>query len=82
MVTCKKGAPEQKNRQILLRIILIKLTLCMAKTICDFSKKDLEKEPQLLFELTRDPQFYCQKCGRVANTKKVLCKAKDFGKIK
>lgn len=54
----------------------------MAKTICDFSKKELEKEPSILLELVRDPQFYCRKCGRVANTKKVLCKAKDFGEIK
>ena len=54
----------------------------MTRTICDFSKKELEKDPSVLFELTRDPQFYCRKCGRVANTKKVLCKAKDFKEIK
>jgi hypothetical protein len=54
----------------------------MAKTICDFTKKELEKDPSLLFELTRDPQFYCRKCGRVANTKKALCKAKGFDEFK
>ncbi len=50
----------------------------MAKTICDFSKKDLEKHPEKLQELTRDACFYCRKCGRVANTKKALCKAASF----
>jgi len=54
----------------------------MAKTICDFSRKEIESNPGRLFELIRDPQFYCSKCGRVANTKKVLCKAKDFGEFK
>jgi len=50
----------------------------MAKTICDWSKKDLEKNGDRLWALTRDPCFYCRKCGRVANRKKVLCKAKAF----
>jgi hypothetical protein len=54
----------------------------MGKTICDWSKKDLEKYPEKLFEITQNPSFYCGKCGRVANTKKVLCKAKDFGEKK
>lgn len=50
----------------------------MAKTICDWSKKELEAHPEKLYELVRNPRFYCRKCGRVANTKKVLCNAKDF----
>lgn len=52
----------------------------MGKTICDWSKKDLERRPRVLLELTQNAQFFCRKCGRVANTKKVLCKAKDFEK--
>lgn len=50
----------------------------MAKTICDWSKKDIEKNPEKLWEITKNPTFYCRKCGRVANTKKALCKAKSF----
>jgi hypothetical protein len=50
----------------------------MAKTICDWSKKDLEKHPEKLWELTREPTFYCRKCGRVANSRKVLCKGRKF----
>jgi len=52
----------------------------MGKTICDWSKKDLERDSAILFEITRDADFYCRKCGRVANLKKVLCKAERFRK--
>jgi len=54
----------------------------MAKTICEWSKKELEEQPERLFAITRDPKFYCRKCGRVANTKKALCKAKGFEETK
>jgi MinD superfamily P-loop ATPase len=50
----------------------------MAKTICDWSRKEIERKASKLRELTEDPCFYCRKCGRVANTKKALCKAKGF----
>jgi hypothetical protein len=50
----------------------------MAKTICDWSRKDLEKKASKLRALTESPCFYCRKCGRVADTKKALCKAKGF----
>lgn len=50
----------------------------MAKTICDWSRKDLEEKAEKLHALTRTPSFYCRKCGRVANTQRVLCKAKKF----
>lgn len=53
----------------------------MAKTICDWSRKDLEKKSAKLWALTHDPCYFCAKCGRVANTKKALCKAKGFEKI-
>lgn len=53
----------------------------MPKTICEFSKKEIENHPSKLFKLTRDPRYYCRKCGRVANTRKVLCKPKDFEEL-
>lgn len=46
----------------------------MAKTLCDWSKKDLEKHGDRLAALVRDPRWYCRKCARVANVTKVLCK--------
>lgn len=52
----------------------------MAKTICDWSKKDLEKNSERLMELTRNPCFFCKKCGRVSNSKKALCRSTAFPK--
>ncbi len=50
----------------------------MSKTLCDWSKKDLEKHAAQLAVLVRDPHWYCRKCARVANTSKVLCKPRKL----
>ena len=46
----------------------------MGKTLCDWSKKDLEKHADELAKIVRDPRFYCRKCARSAHSSKVLCK--------
>lgn len=48
----------------------------MAKTLCDWSKKDIIKRADELAALLRDPQFYCKNCARSACTSKVLCEPK------
>ncbi len=48
----------------------------MAKTLCDWSKKDIEKHADELAALVSDPQFYCRNCARAACTSKVLCEPK------
>lgn len=48
----------------------------MAKTLCDWSKRDIEKKAEKLYSIVRDPKFICRKCARVANQYQVLCKAK------
>jgi hypothetical protein len=53
----------------------------MAKTLCDWKKKDLEHKAGHLAELVRDPRFYCRKCARSANTAKVLCKPRKLPEI-
>jgi hypothetical protein len=50
----------------------------MAKTLCDWSKKDYLKKAEQLHALTRESCYFCGKCGRVANNKKVLCRASVF----
>jgi hypothetical protein len=50
----------------------------MAKTLCDWSKKDLEKRADVLLTLVRDPRWYCRKCARVANVSRVLCKPRKL----
>ena len=53
----------------------------MAKTLCDWSKKDIEGKQVKLQALTNDACFYCRKCARVANQSKSLCKAVRFSKV-
>jgi hypothetical protein len=46
----------------------------MGKTLCDWSKKDIERHFDELCRLTADPQFTCRKCARSAHDAKHLCK--------
>ena len=50
----------------------------MAKTLCDWSKKDIQNHPEKLAQIVCDPTFYCAKCARSANTPKRLCKARKM----
>ncbi len=54
----------------------------MAKTLCDWSKRDLSKHADKLLELVDPPRFFCRKCARVANISKVLCKPSRLPKEK
>lgn len=46
----------------------------MARTLCEWSKKDIETDFKRLSGLVCNPAFVCKKCARSANTKKILCK--------
>jgi len=50
----------------------------MAKTLCDWKKKDFEKKEDKLLKILQDPKFFCRRCGRVAASSKVLCKPKKL----
>jgi hypothetical protein len=50
----------------------------MAKTLCDWSRKDIAKKPEKLARLIDHPRFYCAKCARAANDAKSLCKARKL----
>lgn len=47
-------------------------------TLCDLSKKDLEKHLNKIIKFVDDPKYICVKCGRVANKKSLLCKEKKI----
>ncbi len=45
----------------------------MSKTLCDL-KKTLKRDLSAYVKLVREPTHVCRKCGRVANSKNLLCK--------
>ena len=45
----------------------------MAKTLCEL-KKTLKRDFGAFVSLVKSPTHVCQKCGRSANKKKLLCK--------
>ncbi len=45
----------------------------MSKSLCDL-KKSLKGDLRTYVSLIRSPTHVCQKCGRVANRKKLLCR--------
>jgi len=50
----------------------------MAKTLCDWSKKDIEKEFDALCAIVHDPRYICRKCTRAAHISKHLCKPRKL----
>jgi len=50
----------------------------MAKTLCDWSKRDIEANSGKLQQIVQDPQYFCRKCARVACQKRYLCKGAKF----
>lgn len=53
----------------------------MAKTLCDWSKKDIQAKPERLAAILSDPRFYCAKCARAANDPRRLCKARKLPEL-
>ncbi len=48
------------------------------KELCDWSKAQLRDHFELLESIVAHPKYVCPKCGRAANAKKWLCKAKKL----
>lgn len=44
------------------------------KSLCEWSKKELEKERGELMALVARPTHVCRDCGRAASDKQALCK--------
>ncbi|MBA6336325.1 hypothetical protein H4J57_03825 [Colwellia sp. BRX8-7] len=47
----------------------------MAKALCKWKKKDIEKSLHELARIVDKPCFICKDCARSANSKDFLCKA-------
>ena len=46
--------------------------------LCEWSKAQFRDHFELLERIVAKPKYVCPKCGRVANSKKWLCKAKKL----
>jgi hypothetical protein len=47
--------------------------------LCKWKKDRIDKKFDELVKIVRNPKFVCTKCGRVANSKKWLCKPRSIG---
>lgn len=47
----------------------------MAKSLCKWKKKDIEKNLSELTHIVNKPRFVCKDCARSAHDKGHLCKA-------
>lgn len=50
----------------------------MAKTLCDWKKKDIEKHFDELCEILSQPRYVCRKCARCAHSSRYLCKPRKM----
>ena len=44
------------------------------KTLCDFTKSDIDKYKKEIKKIVSNPKFMCKKCMRASSEKDLLCK--------
>jgi hypothetical protein len=74
--------PASHAREHTLQAFSFSRESMMAKTLCKI-KKLLKEDPATYVQHVHKPKFVCRSCGRVANSKGLLCaplKIKDFKK--
>ena len=53
----------------------------MSKTLCDWSKKDIERHAAELLSIVTPQNYLCFKCARTACDKHYLCRPESMEKI-
>ena len=48
------------------------------KTLCDWTREDIDNNHKKLSKIVSNPKFNCRKCARVANKERYLCKSKKL----
>lgn len=51
-----------------------------SKTLCDWSKKDINRNSKKLSGIISDPKYFCKDCARASNKEKYLCKPEKISK--
>ena len=54
----------------------------MGKELCKIQEELIKSDLEAYMKLVNRPKYICKKCGRVANKKKLLCKAVKLKKSK
>lgn len=52
------------------------------KTLCDWDKKEIEKNSSELKSIISNPKYYCKKCARASSNKDYVCKPKKLDSAK
>ena len=50
------------------------------KNLCEWDKKEIEKNLSVLVPLVLKPKYICPKCARVASDQDILCKSRKLKK--
>jgi hypothetical protein len=45
---------------------------------CKWSKEEIKKNIDAIYELTKDPKYVCKNCARVSRLKSNMCKPHQF----
>lgn len=53
----------------------------MGRTLCDWSKKDIERHALELLSIVTPQNWLCLKCARTACDERHLCRPKEIAKI-
>lgn len=53
----------------------------MSKTLCDWSKKDIERHATELLSIVSPPRWLCFKCARTACGKQYLCRPESIERL-
>lgn len=48
----------------------------MAKTLCDWTRKDIKKHFEEMCEIVSEPRYVCRECARCARLPQFLCEPK------
>ena len=48
------------------------------RSFCKWDKREIQKNIQMIYDLTANPNYVCEKCARVSKSKYNVCKPHEF----
>lgn len=53
----------------------------MSRTLCDWSKKDIQRHAEELLQIVTPQLYLCEKCARTACDDRYLCRGVEIAKL-